>query len=337
MKLNQLRIFVCASRHLNLSNAAVELGMSQPAVSLQMKKLEDEFGLKLYRASNRGIELTQQGHAFADSVRPLIEKLDQIERDLKSSSASAKAKLLTIGGTHTLTETVLLQRLVGFRKLHPDIRVNIETGGSAAIEDGVRNSKIDIGLISGPSHFRECEYEEFGNQEMVAFVARDHPLHDQTLTLAELMHEPLVTKKDGTCVKRLLNWGLIPNIALECGSADAVKAAVVKGLGVGLLFRARIEDDISRGDLSVVKVPELLRLSRKSFIVYQKHQSLSKAGLDFLADLKRQTRIDSKPDTAVRAELATADTLESSSARVSGRRRHRVDRAPLVRSFRGER
>jgi DNA-binding transcriptional LysR family regulator len=71
MKLNQLRIFVCASRHLNLSNAALELGMSQPAVSLQMKKLEDEFGVKLYRASNRGIELTQQGHEFVELAAPI--------------------------------------------------------------------------------------------------------------------------------------------------------------------------------------------------------------------------------------------------------------------------
>lgn len=306
MKLNQLRIFVCASRHLNLSNAALELGMSQPAVSLQMKKLEDEFGLKLYRASNRGIELTQQGHAFADSVRPLVEKLDQIERDLKSSSASAKAKLLTIGGTHTLTETVLLQRLVGFRSRYPDIRVNIETGGSAAIEDGVRNSKIDIGLISGPSHFRECEYEEYGNQEMVAFVSGNHPLRGETLTLGELMRKPLVTKKDGTCVKRLLHWGLKPNIALDCGSADAVKAAVMKGLGVGLLFRARIDEDLMRGSLELITVPELQKLSRKSFIVYQKQKSLSKAGLDFLADLKRQTRTAAGQGAVTKPDLTAA-------------------------------
>lgn len=306
MNLNQLRTFVCASRHRNLSNAALELGMSQPAVSLQMKKLEDEFGVKLYRASNRGIELTQMGHNFADSVRPLIEKLDHIERDLKLSSASAKAKLLTIGGTHTLTETVLLHRLVGFRKLYPDIRINIETGGSGEIEDQVRNSNIDIGLISGPSHFRECEYEEFGNQEMVAFVARDHPLDGHTLTLAQLMDEPLVTKKDGTCVKRLLNWGHKPNIALECGAADAVKAAVMKGLGVGLLFRARIEHDINRGDLGLIKVPELLRLSRKSFIVYKKNKRLSKAGLDFLADLKRQSEADTPTREFVEAAAAKA-------------------------------
>lgn len=299
MKLNQLRIFVCASRHLNLSNSALEMGMSQPAVSLQMKKLEEEFGLKLYRASNRGIELTQEGHAFTDSVRPLIEKLDQIERDFKSYSASAKSKLLTIGGTHTLTEMVLLPRLVGFRKRYPDIRINIETAGSAAIEEGVRSSKIDVGLISGPSHFRECDYEEYGNQEFVAFVARNHPLAGANLTMAELMLEPLVTKKGGTCVKRLLHWGLNPNIALECGAADAVKAAALKGLGVGLLFRARVEEDIQRGDLGLIAVPELQKLSRKSFIVYQKQQSLSKAGLDFLADLKRQTRSAPERDPAM--------------------------------------
>jgi DNA-binding transcriptional LysR family regulator len=316
MKLNQLRIFVCASRHLNLSNAALELGMSQPAVSLQMKKLEDEFGVKLYRASNRGIELTQQGHEFVESVRPLIEKLDHVERRLKSGGVGAKARLLTIGGTHTLTETVLLQRLVHFRKNYPDVRVNIETGGSSEVEEGVRSARIDIALISGPSHFRECHYEEFGNQEMVAFVGRGHFLGGRTLTLPALMREPLVTKKGGTCVKRLLHWGLKPNIALECAAADAVKAAVIKGLGVGLLFRARIAEDIARGDLHLITVPELKKLSRKSFIVYQKREGLSKAGLDFLADLRRQGRsaaqdADAKAKPAFAGQGAKLDPVGS--------------------------
>lgn len=288
MKLNQLHIFVCASRHLNLSDTAAELGMSQPAVSLQMKKLQDEFGVDLYRASNRGIELTREGRDFAAAVQPLIEKLSLIERQLKLSANDTRAKQLTIGATHTLTETVLLERVVQFRKRHPDVRFVMETAGSPKIEKSVRNGQIDIGLISGPSYFPECEYEEFCDQEIVAFVPAGHRLAGSILTLADLMGEPLVTKKDGTCVKRLFGLGFNPNIALECVAADGIKSAVMKGLGIGLLFRARIKDSLDRKDFGLIRIPELRKLSRKSFIVFPKSNGLTKAGKSFLSSLRKQ-------------------------------------------------
>ena len=84
MKLHQLKIFDCAARHLNVTNAARELRMSQPAVSLQLKRLEQEFSAKFYNTSNRGMRLTQQGRAFLDSVRPLLAELDKIDARFKA-------------------------------------------------------------------------------------------------------------------------------------------------------------------------------------------------------------------------------------------------------------
>lgn len=85
MKLNQLKIFDCAARHLNVTKAASELRMSQPAASLQLKRLEQEFGTKFYSTSNRGMKLTQQGRAFLDSIRPLLVKLDAIDARFKAA------------------------------------------------------------------------------------------------------------------------------------------------------------------------------------------------------------------------------------------------------------
>ncbi|MDX1485372.1 MAG: LysR family transcriptional regulator [Alphaproteobacteria bacterium] len=286
MTLKQLQIFLSASRHLNLSNAALELDMSQPAVSLQMRQLQEELGISLYSANNRGIELTQDGQDFAAAIAPPIEELGRVERRFKSPISANAGNHLTIGGTHTLTEAVLLEHLVRFRKKHQNVRVILETGSSPEIEEGVRNATVDIGLISGPSYFDECEYEEFGNQEMVAFVPQDDPLGGHTLSLDALMREPLVTKKNGTCVKRLLRMGLNPNLALECMAGDSVKAGVIRGLGVGLLFRSRIEEELRRQDFRLINVPELRKLSRRSFLVYRRRDRLSKAGRDFLLDLQ---------------------------------------------------
>lgn len=288
MTLSQLRIFVCASRHLNLSGAANELGMSQPAVSLQMKKLQDELGIELYRTSNRGIELTSKGWTFVSDVQPLIEKLGRIESQYKTSAKEARANFLTIGATYTLTETVLLEKLAAFRAKHSDVRVILEAGASPKIEKGVRTGQIDIGLISGPSYFSDCGYEELGEQEIVAFVPYDHPLSGKAMSLAQLMQQPLVTKKDGTYTKRLLRMGLNPNIVLECGGSESIMAAVTKGLGVGVLFRARIKPDIDKKEFGLIRVSELRKLTRKSFIVFSRSKSMSKAGRAFLSSLRKR-------------------------------------------------
>jgi DNA-binding transcriptional LysR family regulator len=109
VKLHQLKIFDCAARHLNVTSAARELRMSQPAVSLQLKRLEQEFSAKFYNTSNRGMKLTQQGRAFLDSVRPLIAELDEIDARFKAPGGARQSKGLTVGGNNTLSVTVLLE------------------------------------------------------------------------------------------------------------------------------------------------------------------------------------------------------------------------------------
>ena len=137
MNLKQLKIFDSAARHLNLTNAAAELNMSQPAVSMQLKRLEEEFEFQFYETSNRGIKLTRHGRAFVDAVRPLLEELGRIDAKFKSDRACKTPNVLTVGGNHTLSVTVLLEALIKFRKRHKDVQLAVETNGSHVIEEQV--------------------------------------------------------------------------------------------------------------------------------------------------------------------------------------------------------
>jgi DNA-binding transcriptional LysR family regulator len=265
VKLHQLKIFDCAARHLNVTSAARELRMSQPAVSLQLKRLEQEFSAKFYNTSNRGMKLTQQGRAFLDSVRPLIAELDKIDARFKAPSGAQQSKGLTVGGNNTLSVTVLLEVLKNFRLRHDDIQIVMETDSSEVIEQRVANSKVDVALINSPHYFPSCSYEIYNEQETLAFVPTDSPIARTAMNLATLTKLPLVTRKESACVKELMRRGYEPNIAMEFVAPDAVKAAVQRGLGVGLLFRARIEPDIEKGDFRAIDLPELQALTHKSY------------------------------------------------------------------------
>ena len=293
MKLKQLKIFSSAARHLNLTNAAAELGMSQPAVSLQMKCLEEEFGAKFYHASNRGIELTPEGQTFVDAIRPLLAELDRVERRFKWQNISRKAHTLMVGGNHTLSATVLLEALIDFRKRHPNVQIAVETAISPVIEDYVANAKIDIGLINGPRHLSGCAYESYGQQETLAFVPPGHPLADRSMGLEALTREPLVARKESACIEELNRRGYKPNLTLQFMAPDAVKSAVQKGLGVGLLFKSRIEPEIVKGDFRKIDVPELKKLTRESFIVYRDQEPLSPIAEEFIQELRARRTLPS--------------------------------------------
>jgi LysR family transcriptional regulator of beta-lactamase len=111
MKLRHLKIFDCAARHLNVTRAARELHMSQPAVSLQLKRPEQEFEANFYETSNRGMKLTHQGRTFLDSIRPLFAEIGRIDARFRAPNWPRQSTALTIGGNNTLSVTILLEAL----------------------------------------------------------------------------------------------------------------------------------------------------------------------------------------------------------------------------------
>jgi DNA-binding transcriptional LysR family regulator len=286
MNLKQLKILDSAARHLNLTNAAAEMHMSQPAVSMQLKRLEQEFKLQLYETSNRGVKLTRIGRSFIDAVRPLLADIDKIDAKFKSGHPSKQSNQLTVGGNHTLSVTVLLEVLIEFRKRYKDLQLSVETDSSLRIEEQVLNSEIDIALISTPTYFPSCAYEVYDEQETMAFVPPDDHRGGTTMDLEMLTQQPLVSRKGSVCIEELRKRGYQPNLTLQFIAPDAVKAAVLKGLGIGLLFKSRIEPEIKNGNFKMIDVSELKDLTQKSFIMYRKDRPLTPVAQDFLATLR---------------------------------------------------
>jgi DNA-binding transcriptional LysR family regulator len=285
VKLHQLNIFECVSRHLNVTNAAAELNMSQPGVSSQLKLLEKEYNLKFYARSNHGMSLTQIGRDFLEETRPILAKLKEIEKTFKTTVKASRSSILAVGGSNTLSVTVLPEILGTFRARHPDVQLVIQTSDSHTMESNVLNSEVEIALITNPTYFHDCVYEPYKDYESVAFVPPDSSLPNKQMSLEELAALPLIVRRGSVIVDEIRKRGYQPNLVVQCDAPDAVKASVERGLGVGLLFRGRVAPEIEKGQLRVLDVPEMKDIKIKAFIVFDNRKPLSSSAMDFLHTL----------------------------------------------------
>jgi LysR family transcriptional regulator, transcriptional activator of the cysJI operon len=286
MTLHQLRIFEAVARLLNVTAAAKELHVSQPAVSLQLKLLESEYGRQFFDRTNHGVALTDQGRAFLAAIQPALAQLNTVEIEFKAAARGQPANSLVVGANNTLTEIVLPEILTDFKKSHPDVQLVVQTANSPVMESYVLESKVDLALITIPSFSPHCVYEAFDEYEVVAFVSANSPIQDEVMSLDELVRHPLIVRRGTGCVKELVKRGYKLNFALECDAPETVISAVRRGLGLGLLFRARLDREIFEGSLRAIQLPELTNIRRRSFIIYDKRRPLTANGRDFIRALR---------------------------------------------------
>jgi DNA-binding transcriptional LysR family regulator len=286
VELHQFRIFESVSRHLNISNAAAELGMSQPAASLQLKRLEQECKIQFYTRNNHGVSLTPEGQAFLEAVRPILAQLDKVDQDFRGESDRHGSRPFVVGGSNTLSATVLPEILLEFKRRNPGVNLLVETSDSRRMENLVQKRRVELALVTTPCGLPGCECEPYLEHEAVAFAAPENPLCRRTLSLEELTRIPLVVRRGSSTVSALERRGYTLKFAAQFSAIEAVKTAVRGGMGVGLLFRSRLESELARGEVRIIDVPDLRNIKLKSFIVYGKRPRQSANVLKFLQILR---------------------------------------------------
>jgi len=315
MTLHQLRIFDVVAQHLNITKASAELHISQPSVFQQLKSLEESCGLRLYRKVSRGIELTAAGEKLQAEAREILERVETLQRKFDARRRSPELETLLVGGAPVPSKSVLPLCLATFKRAHPLARVKLQTENSRTIERLVQNSELEIAVVSGTSNLSELEYVPFRDERIVLFVSTRHPLARKSgLNLAEIADGPLIVHRGirrGTeksvhlrlfrrgratldILKRIEEEGRSPNILMECSSSEAVKAAVMRGLGLGILIQAHLENEIRRGEVKILKISECDDFLVPSFVIYQKDKPLSDNAKEFLRLLKRSARLSAQ-------------------------------------------
>ena len=296
MTLHQLSIFAAAGKLLSVTKAGWELHISQPSTSQQLKLLEEECEVRLYKKNGHGIELTREGRLFLKEAAPILLQVEKLKRIFSLKLHENEARLLTVGGSHAPSASFLPWLASIFRETHPHTRLILRTDNSLLIEKLVRNSDVEIAVVTNHSGAPQLVYERCRQEEVVFFASSKHPLGKrQRLTLAELARVPLVVFRRGkvggtsNILNQIEEQGFRLNIVMHCETAEAVKAAVKRRMGLGILYKDLVQPDIRRGGLKIVHVPGL-EMHVDSFIVYPKQKPLSSDARDFLALLREGPR-----------------------------------------------
>jgi LysR family transcriptional regulator, transcriptional activator of the cysJI operon len=290
MTVYQLKIFEAVSRHLNITQASLELHASQPAVSHQLKALEEDYGATFLVRQNHGVKLTDKGRAFLEAITPALAQLDDIDRRFKGNQNKNRPQSLAIGGSRTISMTVLPKLLKAFKDKHPSVEFTLTANDSSVVEKLLLKSELDLGVIANPSYTEGLIYEPFDHMEVVAVCLPSNPLAGKTLTLKELADYPLLVRSPSRLESVLVSQGYKMNFAVRCDASHPVKAAVRAGLGIGITYRNAIATALAKRSLKLVNVPELKEMEMKSVIAYDGRKLLSSIAQEFLALLRERAK-----------------------------------------------
>ena len=297
----QLRIFVRVARLLNVRKAAEDLKISQPSVSRHLKALEGQLGAKLFLKTTAGIQLTEPGRRCLSHAEGILRQL-QVLRD-EVSARNGQPKRLSVGATYSASALLMPAAITDFKRNHPEVEVQLSTANRRRIEEMVLASQIEIAVVTGSGvTSTELVAERFRQQTLVFFGLKNHPFaRGGALPLEKIEAVPLVIRENydgrGTVeqlLKQLRGRGLKLDIALRCDTPDAVKAAVQKRLGIGVVYRDVILPEIHEGKFKIIQFRGIHFVGR-SFIIYNKASSLTQPAVDFLS-LLRTRRRETKSD-----------------------------------------
>lgn len=234
----QIRAFDAVAREGSFSRAAQVLGLTQPAVTIQVKALEERHGLKLLHREGRRVRLTEAGERLYTLSRQLASLDELIEETLSAFQELQGGSLrLAVDGPH-----IVMGLFARFMKLHPRVRLSVLTGNSRIVRQALLDRHVDIGILPGVADHPQIEAVPLWHHRGVVIVANSHPwARRKSISIAELDGEPMIGREDGSMTQALIDnafakAGAAPRYVLELGSRESLCEAVAAGLGHGIIW-----------------------------------------------------------------------------------------------------
>lgn len=271
----RLRVFRTAAEKLNFTQAASLLHLTQPAITLQIKNLEADLGVRLFDRSGGRLRLTPAGEVLLVYSRRIAGLYEEALRKIGELTRQTRGSL-SLGVSTTISQYLLPWVLAGFRQEYPGVRVTVTSGNTEAALRCLAQGSIELAMIEGPPRTAGVKLQKFLDDEIVLIVPRDHrwAIRRQALNPAELLHTPLLMREPGSGTRDVVEEalqaaGLNPSdlqVTMNLDSTEAIKSAVEAGLGVGLVSQWAVRES-SRGLLSIVPLANL-RIHRTLAFAY---------------------------------------------------------------------
>ncbi len=299
----RLQVFHAVAKQLSFTKAAEVLFMTQPAVTFQIKQLEEHFNTRLFDRGHGKIALTPAGDVvlgYAEKILGLASEMDVRLSELTGEIGGS----LMVGASTTIAEFMLPGILGEFKSTYPNVRSRLVVGNSESIENRVLEHTIDIGFIESLSHEPNLECDVCCDDELVVICHPRFPLaRHKELTPQKLLEHPFISREPGSGTREftenyLRSAGVAMdqmNVVMELGSPIALNGVVQTGLGFAVASRASVSKEQRLGD--IVAIPLKPRLIRTLSMVYPKEKFRSRLVATFVefASVRLRALIAKKP------------------------------------------
>jgi DNA-binding transcriptional LysR family regulator len=261
----QLAAFCAVVDRRSFSQAAERLGVTQPAVSLQVRALEKRLGTQLLDRSGRRVEPTEAGWRLYRGAQRLLALEEQIEADVAASVEGELEGDLVLGASTGPAAIVVPVLLCEFQQGNPGVHVSLTVSDTHTVVERVAARELELGIVGASRRHRGVRFEPFLEDEVILACPAGHRFAGQTISLDELREEPLILMQEGAGVRQIVEDALRRNgvrlrdldVRLELGLQESARRAVEAGYGVTFISRAAVEADLEAGRLTEARVEGL--------------------------------------------------------------------------------
>jgi DNA-binding transcriptional LysR family regulator len=290
MDTRQLAAFCTVVERKSFSQAAERLGVTQPAVSLQIRSLEQRLGRQLLDRSGRRVEPTEAGLRLYASAQRLLAAEESLLEELDAGDEGAVTGTLELGASTGPGGTVVPVLLCRFQEQHPDLRVRLTVSDTQTVVDQVANRELELGIVGAGRRHRGVVFEPFFSDEVVLACSPQHPFAGKTISIDQLKGEPLIVMQEGAGVRHVIEDEVRRagarlrdlDARLELGLQESVRTAVLAGYGISFISRLAIDDDLAAGRIATARVRGLDPV-REIFLARAGGRAETRAARAFLA------------------------------------------------------
>lgn len=274
----RLQVFHTVAKLLSFTKAAEELHMTQPAVTFQIRQLEEHFNTRLFDRTHNRISLTEAGskvYDFSDRIFVLNAEMENAVREITGEISG----VLILGASTTIAEYMLPSLLGDFKRKYPDVSIRLKVSNSDGIVSMVENNTIDLGVVEAPVSNKNLSVETCRTDQMVLIVPPDHELaSEEVFDLRRLPDFPYICREEGSGTREVLRESMTHigheqqelQVVMELGSPEAIKGAVEAGMGISILSRSTVSKELALGSLVAINVSPAVE--RPFSFVHQKQK-----------------------------------------------------------------
>jgi LysR family transcriptional regulator, low CO2-responsive transcriptional regulator len=285
MDFDQLETFLEVARHSSFSRAAEKRFRTQPAISSQIRALEEEVGAKLFDRSGGKVALTGAGKVFQQYAEQTLEARKTMLVTVAEMERVPRGEIV-VGANEGTCLHILPEVFAEFRKLYPEVGVQISRLERAKILESIIDNSVDFGVVSAPVDDKRMTVVTIHRDELVIIAPPSHPLSRlKKASISEVAQFPLLLPKVGRTRDNLEDLfherGLKPRIAMELDSSELLKRFVAADVGVGFIAHSNVIEDVRAGVLAAIPMADA-SIRRDLALVFRKDKALSRAALAFI-------------------------------------------------------